>query len=80
MCALFISLINSLSYQLCNSDPVLDPPTIRDQTVVNYILKKKTKATSAYQRFEALNKEENTGATAKLYLKAKPDLTQSDPL
>jgi len=74
--------INCGAFKMCNNGPVLDAPAVKDQTVVNYILKKKVKHSKelGYERFQAINTESNESVVAKLYLRTKPDMTKSDPL
>jgi hypothetical protein len=37
---LFIS-IDAIGYKMCDTEPVTDPPSINEQKIVNFILKKK---------------------------------------
>jgi len=69
-------------FKMCNNEPVLDAPIIKDETVVSYVLKKKLTHNEAlgYERFQALNTETNESVIAKLYLKSKPNMSKPNPL
>jgi len=39
--ALCLASLNAIGYKMCDTEPVTDPPSINEQKIVNFILKKK---------------------------------------